>query len=233
MVWGPISELYGRRMGMLPAMFILGILSIGTLVSQNPAGIFLTHFLGGIFATAPISNVLAGLGDLFDATTRGNAMTVVSTCISGGPTIGPIIGAALTTHHHLGWWGTEYLEAILALVLYALSLYASFTSSLVYLALEVFPIDFREHREWSLVVSTLPFLSILIKVQFSVIVDFANQPHYKRAFAANGNVAVTEAHLPPNILEAILLSADLFWLGWMADPKYTWLFPFVAGGRMT
>lgn len=103
MIWAPISEVYGRRMGMLPAIFILGLFSIGTATSRNPTSIFLTRFFGGIFASAPISNVPAALGDIYGPETRANAMTFVSICITGGPTIGPIVGSALTISPHLGW----------------------------------------------------------------------------------------------------------------------------------
>ena len=103
MIWAPISEVYGRRMGMLPAIFILGLFSIGTATSKNAAAIFVTRFLGGIFASAPISNVPAALGDIFPPATRGNAMTIVALCITGGPTIGPIIGSAFSVRHDLGW----------------------------------------------------------------------------------------------------------------------------------
>jgi len=103
MIWAPISEVYGRRLGMLPAIFVLGLFSIGTATSKNAEAIFLTRFFGGIFASAPISNVPAALGDIFPPATRGNAMTFVALCITGGPTIGPIIGSALTVNHNLGW----------------------------------------------------------------------------------------------------------------------------------
>lgn len=103
MIWAPISEVYGRRLGMLPAIFVLGLFSIGTATSKNAEAIFLTRFFGGIFASAPISNVPAALGDIFLPATRGNAMTFVALCITGGPTLGPIIGSALTVNHNLGW----------------------------------------------------------------------------------------------------------------------------------
>jgi MFS family permease len=88
---------------MLPAIFILGLFSIGTATSRSATAIFLTRFFGGIFASAPISNVPAALGDIFDPVSRGNAMTIVAFCITGGPTLGPIIGSALTVNARLGW----------------------------------------------------------------------------------------------------------------------------------
>ncbi|KAJ5651428.1 major facilitator superfamily domain-containing protein [Penicillium longicatenatum] len=313
MIWAPISEVYGRRLGMLPAIFVLGLFSIGTATSKNSETIFLTRFLGGIFASAPISNVPAALGDIFPPATRGNAMTFVALCITGGPTIGPIIGSALTVNRSLGWRWTEYIEAIIAFFLFTvcalclpetyapvllkqkaqklrkstgderywhphekekidmhnavakhlarplvyeptlclqehrvnyvldrmlctepmvtlLALYASFTYSLIYLTLEVFPIVFNEDRHWSLVTSALPFLSILVGVICAVVLNFANQPRYQRAVTANDGKAVPEARLPPIIVGGVLLSVGLFWFGWTAAPKYPWPSPVVAGG---
>lgn len=102
-IWAPVSEVYGRRLGMLPAIFVLGSFSIGTATSKNAESIFLIRFFGGIFASAPISNVPAALGDMFPPATRGNAMTFVAFCITGGPTLGPIMSSALTINHDLGW----------------------------------------------------------------------------------------------------------------------------------
>lgn len=112
-----------------------------------------------------------------------------------------------------------------------LALYASFTYSLIYLTLEVFPIVFREDRHWSLVISTLPFLSILVGVICAVVLNFANQPLYQRAVTANGGRAVPEARLPPIVIGGVLLSVGLFWFGWTAAPKYPWPSPVVAGGK--
>ncbi|OKL58166.1 hypothetical protein UA08_06409 [Talaromyces atroroseus] len=124
MIWASISETYGRKWGMLPAVFAYGLFSIGSATSKNIASVLVTRFLGGIFASAPISNVPAALGDMFTPRTRGTAMTFVSLCIVGGPTIGPIIGAALTVNSHLRWRWTEYLDAIFVFSIFALALLA-------------------------------------------------------------------------------------------------------------
>jgi predicted MFS family arabinose efflux permease len=64
--WGPVSELWGRKMSMLPATFCLGVFSIGTAVSKGPASLFITRFFGGLFGSAPNSNVAAALGDIWE-----------------------------------------------------------------------------------------------------------------------------------------------------------------------
>ncbi|KAK4504514.1 hypothetical protein PRZ48_005430 [Zasmidium cellare] len=120
-VWAPISELHGRKLSMLPAVFIQGLFSIGTANSQNAAALFITRFFGGVFGSAPVSNVSAALGDFYEPNERGTAIAVYSICVIGGPTIGPVIGAALTVNRNLGWRWTVYIEAIFSFFMVALT----------------------------------------------------------------------------------------------------------------
>ena len=103
MLWAPVSEVYGRRWSMLPAVFVMICFSIGTGFSHSPASIFVTRLLGGVFGSAPISNVSAALGDIYTPRNRGVAMAFYAVCVMGGPTLAPVIGSALTVHPHLGW----------------------------------------------------------------------------------------------------------------------------------
>ncbi|KAJ5162333.1 hypothetical protein N7492_007725 [Penicillium capsulatum] len=123
LLWAPISEVYGRRWSMLPPVFALGVFSIGTAVSKNSASIFITRFLGGLFGSAPISNVSAALGDIYDPRDRGIPMAFYALCVIGGPTIAPLIGAGLVVNPHLGWRWTEYLEAIIVLAAWTVSVF--------------------------------------------------------------------------------------------------------------
>lgn len=109
-MWAPISEVYGRKWSMLPAMFCLGAWSIGTAVSKNAASVFITRFFGGVFGAASVSNVSAALGDMYEPKARGIAVTFYAVMVVGGPTLGPVIGSSLTVT--LGWRWTEYIEAI-------------------------------------------------------------------------------------------------------------------------
>ena len=89
LLWAPISEVWGRKWSMLPAMFCLGLFSIGTATSPTPAAIFITRFFGGVFGSAPVSNVSAALGDIWEPKARGTAVTFYALCVTGGPTLGP------------------------------------------------------------------------------------------------------------------------------------------------
>ncbi|KAF2772010.1 MFS general substrate transporter [Teratosphaeria nubilosa] len=112
LLWAPVSEVYGRKVSMLPPLVALALCSIGTAVARNAATVFVTRFFGGVFGSAPVSNVSAALGDLYEPKARGVAVTFYAVCVVGGPTIGPVIGSALTVNPHLGWRWTEYIEAI-------------------------------------------------------------------------------------------------------------------------
>lgn len=122
--WAPVSEIWGRKWSMLPAMFALGLFSIGTATSKTAASIFITRFFGGIFGSAPVSNVSAALGDIWAPKARGTAVTFYAVAVVGGPTLGPTIGAALTVNKHLGWRWTEYIEAIWVFAILALTIFA-------------------------------------------------------------------------------------------------------------
>lgn len=76
--FGPISEVWGRRWSLLPAMFCLGCFSIGTATSQTAAAVFVTRFFAGLFGSAPVSNVSAAIGDIYDPYARGVAGTFYS-----------------------------------------------------------------------------------------------------------------------------------------------------------
>ena len=42
-LWAPLAEAYGRRVSILPAVFILGLFSIGTATSQSIVAIYVTR----------------------------------------------------------------------------------------------------------------------------------------------------------------------------------------------
>ena len=122
--WAPISEAWGRKWSMLPPVFCLALFSIGTATSSSFAGIALTRFFGGLFGSAPISNVGAALGDMYYPKARGTAVTFYAVAVVGGPTIGPVIGSALVVNPHLGRRWTEYITSIWAFTVFVLTLIA-------------------------------------------------------------------------------------------------------------
>ncbi|KAL7941179.1 major facilitator superfamily domain-containing protein [Trichoderma barbatum] len=110
--WAPLSELWGRRVSLISPMFAVGLFSIGTATSKNIQSVLVTRFFAGLFASSPVSNVGAVMGDIWAPKVRGTAVVFYALAVVGGPTLGPIIGASLTVNSHLGWRWTEYIQAI-------------------------------------------------------------------------------------------------------------------------
>jgi MFS family permease len=108
---------------MLPAMVGFGLFTIGTALSKNATSIFITRFLGGVFGSAPVSNVGAALGDFYDAKYRGIAVTFYAVMVVGGPCVSPVIGAAVTNNPHMGWRWTMWIQAIIVFTAAAVALF--------------------------------------------------------------------------------------------------------------
>lgn len=92
LVWGPLSELYGRVIIMLISNAWFLIFNLGCALAQNKEEMITFRFLAGIGGSA--SQAVGGgvLGDLFSAEERGKALSVYSAGPLLGPAIGPIAG---------------------------------------------------------------------------------------------------------------------------------------------
>ncbi|BGP17112.1 hypothetical protein JCM10213_003891 [Rhodosporidiobolus nylandii] len=112
-IYGPVSEVFGRKLSIYLGMFIFICLSAATATAKDVQTIMITRFFGGVGASAPPAVVGGALADLFDARERATAVVVYSIAICGGPTLAPLCGSAIT-NSYLGWRWTEYLVLILA-----------------------------------------------------------------------------------------------------------------------
>ncbi|WVQ72020.1 hypothetical protein IAR50_001564 [Cryptococcus sp. DSM 104548] len=92
LLWGPLSESYGRRPIFIIAFFCYTCFQVGCALSKNTASILIFRFLGGIFASSPLTNSGALLADIWDGKLRGTAMSCFALAPFAGPSIGPIVG---------------------------------------------------------------------------------------------------------------------------------------------
>ncbi|KAI1848163.1 hypothetical protein JX266_005876 [Neoarthrinium moseri] len=113
LLWAPLSEVYGRRTAVLAPMFIATCFSFATAVAKDLQTVMITRFFGAFFAAAPVTNTGGVLGDLFSPAQRGIAMAGYAMAVVGGPTLGPIVSAAVVAQPWLGWRWTEYISGIL------------------------------------------------------------------------------------------------------------------------
>ncbi|KAH8681639.1 major facilitator superfamily domain-containing protein, partial [Xylariales sp. PMI_506] len=116
LLWAPLSEVYGRRIAVLCPMFISICFSFATATSKDLQSIMITRFFGAFFASAPVTNTGGVLGDLYSPAQRGYAMAGYAMAVVGGPTVGPIVSAAVVVQPNLGWRWTEYITGILQCV---------------------------------------------------------------------------------------------------------------------
>lgn len=91
MIWGPLSELYGRQ-NLFTSTFVLTTLFSGaTVASPNVAALLVLRFLVGTFCSVALVNAAGVVADIFPAKERGLAIMVYSAAPFMGPTLGPLI----------------------------------------------------------------------------------------------------------------------------------------------
>ncbi|EIW67873.1 hypothetical protein TREMEDRAFT_33081 [Tremella mesenterica DSM 1558] len=119
--FGPVSEVYGRKLAIVPPLFIFICFSAATATAQDLQTIFITRFFAGVFGSAPVTIVGGGLADIYNQRQRGSAIVVYSLCIVGGPTVAPIIGIAVS--QALSWRWTAYIPVILTSIITSLDFF--------------------------------------------------------------------------------------------------------------
>lgn len=74
--FGPLSEVLGRRIPLLSGYALFAVFQIPVALAQNIETICVGRFLGGFFASAPLSVVGGALADLWDPIPRAYAICV-------------------------------------------------------------------------------------------------------------------------------------------------------------
>jgi DHA1 family multidrug resistance protein-like MFS transporter len=78
-LWAPLSELRGRRLPIVLAMFGFTIFQIAVAAGKDLQTVLICRFWGGFFGACPLAVVAAVFSDMFDNRTRGLAITGQST----------------------------------------------------------------------------------------------------------------------------------------------------------
>ncbi|KAI4201824.1 MAG: hypothetical protein LQ350_003024 [Teloschistes chrysophthalmus] len=121
-LWAPLSELRGRRLPLIGAMFGFSIFSVATATAKDLQTVLLTRFFAGVFGSCPLAVVAAVFSDMFDNKTRGLAITVFSMTVFTGPLLAPFIGGFILMNPNMGWRWTEYICAIMGFLAFGLNL---------------------------------------------------------------------------------------------------------------
>ncbi|KAK9449610.1 major facilitator superfamily domain-containing protein [Limtongia smithiae] len=116
MLFAPVSEAFGRKIGCLVPFFISGLFAIGAATASNIETVIIMRFFQGLFGGAPVSNSGGVLGDIWRPAARATALVFYAFVVGGSTTTSPIVGAALDTTGPDGWRWSQYLCGIYAFV---------------------------------------------------------------------------------------------------------------------
>ena len=122
-VWGPFSELYGRKIVMIMSNIGFIAFAFGCATAKDVQTLMLCRFFGGCIGAAPFVVSPAILADLYTGVLRGEFMALFAMVLFGGPMIGPIIGAFATKNQHLGWRWTSYISAFISCLALVLTIF--------------------------------------------------------------------------------------------------------------
>ncbi|QSS60808.1 polyamine transporter 1, partial [Histoplasma capsulatum] len=112
LLWAPLSELYGRKPAVLFPYFLAAIFMFTAGSAKDIQTVLISRFFCGFFGSAPVTNTGGVLSDLFPAEERGVAIVGYAMAVVGGPSLGPIVGAAIV-QSYLRWRWTEYITGIM------------------------------------------------------------------------------------------------------------------------
>ncbi len=91
LMWAPASELYGRRLPIVIAVFGFSIFSVAVAVGKDLQTILICRFFCGLFGSCPLAVVAAVFADMFSNKLRGLAIAVFSATIFMGPLLAPFV----------------------------------------------------------------------------------------------------------------------------------------------
>ena len=119
LVWGPLSELYGRRPPILIAMFGFSVFSAAVAAANDLQTVLICRLFSGVMGSSPLSIVAAIFADIYDNQYRGTAIAVFAMCVFIAPMLGPSIGG-FTVESSLGWRWDAYWPLILGAISFIL-----------------------------------------------------------------------------------------------------------------
>ncbi|KAK8130291.1 polyamine transporter 2 [Apiospora kogelbergensis] len=121
-LWAPLSELKGRRLPIVIAMFGFSIFSVACATAKDLQTLLICRFFAGFCGACPLAVVAAVFSDMFDNATRGVAITIFSMAVFTGPLLAPFVGGFIV-ESYLGWRWTMYLVSIMGFAAFVLDLF--------------------------------------------------------------------------------------------------------------
>ncbi|KAJ4291968.1 hypothetical protein N0V90_009866 [Kalmusia sp. IMI 367209] len=112
MIWGPLSESYGRKWVMIASFAYFTIFAIASAVAPNFAALVVFRMMVGIGGSCAISVVGGICADVYhDPVSRGRSMAIFMAATTFGPILGPPISGFISV---ISWSWAFWIGAIFA-----------------------------------------------------------------------------------------------------------------------
>lgn len=120
LLWGPLSDRWGRRRVILCSLLAFSILTAVTPLAENAPTLIVIRFATGIGSSGVVPIGLALIGDLVPYRRRGHALGWMFGGMAGGAAAGAAGGAL--GQPVLGWHGLFVVVSVMGMILVGLSL---------------------------------------------------------------------------------------------------------------
>jgi DHA1 family bicyclomycin/chloramphenicol resistance-like MFS transporter len=121
LIYGPISDVYGRRFTLLIGLTLFLIFTISCIFSPNIYVMILFRFLQGCGGGACMTLALVMIKDFFPKEQCTQMLSRIAVVLTVTPALSPIIGGYLTAF--LGWQSTFISMALLGSFIFVLVIY--------------------------------------------------------------------------------------------------------------
>jgi DHA1 family bicyclomycin/chloramphenicol resistance-like MFS transporter len=101
LLWGPLSDRFGRRLVVMGSLSLYVLASIGCALAHNAIAFIVWRTLQGFMASGSMIAGRAMIRDAHDAEGAHRAMAQVTLVFALAPALAPVLGAWL--HDHYGW----------------------------------------------------------------------------------------------------------------------------------
>lgn len=119
LVYGPLSDRFGRRPVILGGLLLFFAASIGCGLAANVEQLIVGRFFQALGGCAGPVVGRAVVRDVFGRERSATVLAYMATAMALAPAVGPLIGGALT--EHVGWRANFALLSVFALVLFTAS----------------------------------------------------------------------------------------------------------------
>lgn len=110
-LWGPLTEVYGRKLPNLVSFTAMTCLVWGTATAENVWTFMLCRFFSGVAGAGTFATVPAGIADVFNTYYRGYPVAIFCGASFGGPMVTPVF-AGYIAYSFLGPRWVFYIMGI-------------------------------------------------------------------------------------------------------------------------